>query len=232
MRYSGVATEKEMKRVPGPQRKPKRGRPSKEDQLRRGDAREILLSAAHQAMLDKDSVDISVVEIAERAGQSPAVVQYHFGGKEGLLHALLKRGTDRAVMQLSDLAKLEMPADKKLLYHIRGLIRAYYEAPYYNQLLRHLSETAPDSEKETVFREFAQPLANFYKVIIAQGVEEGVFKPVSPMLFYMTVVGASDHLFARRRTLPALFDIPDITDDMREQYADFLADLILNGIRA
>ncbi len=233
MRYPVVEAEKEMKRaVRRRPKKPKRGRPSKEDQLRRGDAREILINAAHEAMVDKDSVDISVVEIAERAGQSAAVVQYHFGGKEGLLHALLKRGTDRAMIQLAELAQMRMPAEKKLLYHIRGLIQAYYDAPYVNQLLRQLSEAAPDSEKEAVFREFAQPLAKFYEVVIAQGVEEGVFKPISPVLFYMAVVGASDHLFARRRSLPALFDVPDITDDMRQQYSDFLADMILNGIRA
>ncbi|WP_158969705.1 TetR family transcriptional regulator [Chachezhania sediminis] len=209
----------------------RRGRPSKVEQERRGDIREILLSAAHDAMIAKDSIDVSIHEIADRAGQSPAVVQYHFGGKEGLLHALLKRGTDRAVTQLADLAQMEMSADRKLRYHIRGLIKAYYEAPYVNMLMRHLSEGVPAEEGEAVFREFARPLADFYEVVIAQGVSEGTFRPISPPLFYMMLVGASDYIFARRRMLPALFAIPDMTDTLRQQYAEFLAEIVLTGIR-
>lgn len=126
---------------------------------------------------------------------------------------------------------MPLPAEKKREYHVRGLIKAYYEAPYVNQLMRYVSEAAPEGDREAVFREFARPLADFYASLIDQGVAEGVFRPVSPMHFYMMVVGASDHIFARRKSLPALFDAPDINDQMRREYTEFLTGILLNGLR-
>ncbi|MEC7259255.1 MAG: TetR family transcriptional regulator [Pseudomonadota bacterium] len=222
---------KAQKQVFGPKAKSRRGRPSKREQALRGDARDILMNAAHEVMVDRDSIEISVGDIADRAGQSPAVVQYHFGGKDGLLRALLRRGTDRAVVQLTELARMDLPAEKKLRYHIRGLIRAYYEAPYVNQLMRHISDSAPGEEREEVFREFASPLADFYAALIDQGVAEGVFQRVRPMHLYMMVVGSADHIFARRKSLPALFGIPELTDESRNDYTEFLTGIILGGLR-
>jgi TetR/AcrR family transcriptional regulator len=209
----------------------RRGRPSKQETARRGDARQLLLDAAHEAMIAKDSVDVSVMEIAERAGQSPAVVQYHFGGKDGLLRALMRRGTDRSVAQLTELAGLDMPADRKLAAHIRGLVNAYYQAPYVNALFRHLSDLAPEGETEAVFREFSQPIVRFYEKVLAQGVAEGLFRDVSVMHLYMLIVGASDHIFARRKSLPVLFGVETMDDVQRRSYSDFLTDMVLTSLR-
>ena len=211
--------------------KPKRGRPSKVEQERRGDPRQILLDAAHQAMVEKDTIDVSIVDIAEGAGQSPAVIQYHFGGKDGLLRALMSRGTEISVAQLSQLRLMDLTAEQKLTAHIRGLMKAYYQAPYVNALFRHLSDVAPDGEKEGVFREFAQPIVEFYEDVLRQGREEGSFKPVSAMHLYMLIVGASEHIFARRKSLPVLFGVSEITNEARREYSDFLTGVVLAGIR-
>lgn len=234
IRIKSAASQKATKPEPGPRpvkAKAKRGRPSKQEQARRGDPRELLLDAVHEVMVAKNSIDVSVAEIAERAGQSPAVVQYHFGGKAGLLQALMRRGADRSVAQLSDLIRMDLSPERKIAAHIRGLVKAYYQAPYVYALFRYLSDSAPEGEEEAVFREFAQPIVEFYDSVLAQGYAEGVFKKVSSMHMYMMVVGASDHIFARRRLLPALFGVDEITDEERRNYSDFLTEMVLNGLR-
>ncbi|XEU22806.1 TetR family transcriptional regulator [Tistrella mobilis] len=215
---------------PHPTHARRRGRPSKAEQARRGDARPALIEAAHELMLLKNSIDVSVVDIANRLGQSAAVVQYHFDGKDGLLWAVLRRGTNRAVEQLTNLKTEDIPADQKLRYHIRGLLKAYYDAPYVNALMHHLSENSGPGGRDAVMMEFARPLVDFYEAVLAQGVREGIFRPVEPMFVYMMLIGASDYIFSRRSALPALFDVSDLTDAIRRDYTDFLTTSLLKAI--
>ena len=52
---------------------------------------EKLLVAAGELMIERNSVDISLADIAQKSGVNAALVKYHFGNKDGLLLALLER---------------------------------------------------------------------------------------------------------------------------------------------
>ena len=53
----------------------------------RGNSREALLDAASDLMRELDTIDLGIVEIAQRAGVNHAMIRYFFGSKEGLLFA-------------------------------------------------------------------------------------------------------------------------------------------------
>ncbi len=48
-----------------------------------------LLKAAGELMTERNSIDISLSELAKKSGINAALVKYHFGNKDGLLLALL-----------------------------------------------------------------------------------------------------------------------------------------------
>ena len=54
-------------------------------------ARDILLDAARDLMIETGSSDVSLHALARRAGVTAPLVKYYFGGKEGLLTALVDR---------------------------------------------------------------------------------------------------------------------------------------------
>jgi AcrR family transcriptional regulator len=64
----------------------------------------------------------SARHIIERAGVSWGVIQHHFGGRDGLLTAVIEDAVDRLV------ASLEAVADPELVMDTEELVRATWEA--------------------------------------------------------------------------------------------------------
>lgn len=52
--------------------------------------RKALIGAALREISDRGSLDVTVAQIAERAGVSPALAHHYFGGKDGLIHATMR----------------------------------------------------------------------------------------------------------------------------------------------
>lgn len=64
------------------------GRPGGEE------SRARILDAAGQLFADRGYDGVSVRELAKRAGVNAAAINYHFGGKEGLYHAVIRKLID------------------------------------------------------------------------------------------------------------------------------------------
>src|SRR3981081_411702 len=56
-----------------------------------------LLVAASELMIERNSIDVSLSDIAQKSGINAALVKYHFSNKDGLLLALLARDAATAV---------------------------------------------------------------------------------------------------------------------------------------
>ena len=59
-----------------------------------------LLVAAGDLMIERNTTDVSLSEIAQKSGVNAALVKYHFGNKDGLLLALLARDAETEVANL------------------------------------------------------------------------------------------------------------------------------------
>ncbi len=205
-------------------------RTSRERTVTRGDTRDALLTAASDLMIEKDSIEFSLIEIGQRSGMSAALVQYHFGSKEGLMLALIERGVARATQQLSELALRQIPAVEKLKLHLNGLVNAYIRMPWTNRLLHVLMQPDNEQRAREVSELYITPVVEFYRTLLTQGVEEGSFRTVEPIYFYFVVIGACEHLAARRSVMRYAFDIQDITDGLRRDYVHFVYDIVIGGI--
>ena len=73
----------------------------------RGDARQELLSAAADVLVERGFHDASIDEIAERAGYSKGAVYWHFASKDDLFLALVDRPT-REMIELLQSAPAEL----------------------------------------------------------------------------------------------------------------------------
>jgi AcrR family transcriptional regulator len=204
------------------------GRPPKD----RPDAREELLSAASALMIEKDTIDIPLSEIAQRAGLNSALVSYHFGGKEGLLLALAKRDTAKTLREMDALMTMDIPPEEKLRKHLAGVINFNFRFPYMTRLVHALLRDAKSASAREITEFFTLPVTRAQAKIIEDGVKSGRFAPVNTMLFYFSSVGACDYLFWGSSALQFVFGIDKVDDDLRRQFIDHTVDLMMKGCLA
>jgi TetR/AcrR family transcriptional regulator len=196
------------------------------------DSRATLLKTAGELMNERNTIDISLSELAAQSGLNSALVKYYFGNKEGLLLALLEHDAAIAIHELAHLLELSLPPTVKLKLHIAAVINTFHRSPYLNRLLHAMlddrnSET--DSAKK-IAKFFVKPFAKLQRQLLDQGVAAGQFRKVDPMFFYVSVLGACDLLFNARFTLRAVFGAAQITEKLREQYIDHVSGMVLQGI--
>src|ERR1043166_7075746 len=88
-----------------------------------------LLVAASELMIERNSIDVSLSDIAQKSGINAALVKYHFGNKDGLLLALLARDSQSEIENLDYLMRQPISPTEKLRLHIAGIIKAYHRFP-------------------------------------------------------------------------------------------------------
>lgn len=193
-------------------------------------ARALLLSAASELMRERDSLNFTLSDIAERASVNSALVKYYFGNKVGLQWALLERDLTTAITELQELVKLDMHVVKKMRHHLAGLIQLYFRYPYLNRLVIYTMRGSSEEDAQKLSDQFFKPICDAYETLINEGVRGGVFKPVDPKLFYFTAIGSCDQIFSAKFVLKYVYNIDDITDDLKHSFIDSTLKIIMEGL--
>ena len=167
---------------------------------------DLLLDATSALMIERNTVDVTFVEIAQKSGLNAALIRYHFGSKLGMFMALLERDAGPTFDDLERLVQSDMDAAQKLRHHVHGIIKVYFRYPYMNRLVAALAVETDSETARFISERFSRPLANAQKAILEQGEAEGLFRKLDPMLFYFSLVGACDHLFNARHSLKYAFE--------------------------
>lgn len=199
---------------------------------RDGDAREILLNAARDLMIEVGTHDVSLHAIARKAGFATPLVKYYFGGKEGLLVALVERDTERSLAQLQDLLAMPIDPVSKLRIHITGIIRTYDRVPYLLGLLGEILRGQGFNSKDKIRNSFALPLIEAQRSIIEEGIREGLLKEYDPDQIYFFIVGACQYLFAARVAFRDVMGGKPADPEFAKDFAATAVDIIINGMRA
>jgi len=191
-------------------------------------SRAALMKAASDLMIERGVIDVSLSDIGQRAQLNTALVKYYFGGKSGLMLALVRDVLGKALVQMEGLTTMDLDPVVKLKLHIKGVINVYFRYPYVNRLI-HAMLLDPVLGEE-VAKTISRPLAETQRKLVEEGVRAGMLKPIDPMLFYFIILGACDHLFFGQHALRHAFGVQEIDDQLRRDYTDTLLDMVLNGI--
>src|SRR4051794_27714527 len=189
-----------------------------------------LLVAASELMIERNSIDVSLSDIAQQSGVNSALVKYHFGNKDGLLLALLARDAATEVSQLDYLMAQPIGPTAKLKLHIAGIIKAYFQFPYMNRLIHYLLHESSTEAADEVSKFFVGPLLDFQRRLLAQGVAAGEFRKVDPVLFYTSLIGACDHLFFGRHAMTRATGVGPVTEKVCRDYIAHMEALLLGGM--
>ncbi len=183
-----------------------------------------LLETTSALLSERNTLDVSLSEIAAASGLNSALIKYHFGNKEGLLLALVRRDTEKPLQQMTKLASLKVSHLKKLRQHLSGIIRTFEKAPYFNRLLNGLLDSENEEVAGAVTELFIRPVVDFQRGLLEAGASAGEFRKVDTMLFYLFVMGSCDMLYQGRSTLHRVFEVETLTTELRQTYTDFVTE--------
>ncbi len=187
-RHARTAPRSRRSRDAAPARRPPRTR----DPAR---TREALLRAG-AALFSRNGYDgTSTGAIAARARVNKALINYHFGGKQGLWDAILASLFEPAAGRLESLP--DLPPDvaiSTLIATIAGTLEARPEVAVMllREVLsggRHLDRTV-DSYLVRVF--------GAVRRILERGIETGTFRRTDPLLVHLSLIGSLIFYFATR----------------------------------
>lgn len=198
----------------------------------RGSGREALIAAASELMNERDTLEISLSEIAARANANSALVKYYFGNKQGLMLAVLERDVGRSLDQLNLLVDSPASPAEKLRVHIAGLINLYFRCRYLNKLLFALLRDSTPDQAQQISDKLVRPAAEAQRRVLEEGVRSGDFRQVDPMLFYFTVIGACDQFFTAQFALKTVFGQDGIDDELRRRFIDHTTSILISGVSA
>jgi len=185
-----------------------------------------LLKALRECLRCKMHSELTLKEVAQRAGTSPEMVRYYFGGKDGLIVALLRQTAERFSRMMADLERDILRVEGSPTQHIiHELLMFYLDERHvtrvsiaeFNRNTSRIAEEFLHSRSEVV-------VGNIHG-LIAMLVESGYYDPaVDPRRLAMTILAMVTGPVTFLAVLPDKWvSEKDLGGD---EWAAYLADLI------
>jgi TetR/AcrR family transcriptional regulator len=219
---SGRGSGRPRRRVGRPRATPSTGELSPRDEI---------LAAAARLFAERGVSDVTMSEIAARAGLRQASLYYWFRRKEQILAEIVDQ-VNR--VPLDFVLRLEQEAGDpavQLWRLVRFDVSALCSFPFDINEVHRLSGRAP-AAFEVYWRE-RQALNDAVERLISRGIASGAFRPVEPRLAALVVLSDDEGLQNWHRPVDGrrLAGRPD-GDYTVEEIGEFMADLTLRGLLA
>ncbi len=193
------------------------------------DTRTKLIDTATPLFADNGLAGVSVRELAQAAGANVAAVSYHFGGKEGLYHAVLEYQFEPIAAALERIKTMStLPPVERLSHYASLVAGVHHQRPY---LLRfvHSELTSPTAVFEAVIKKYIPRIFHFLHQSLAEGVAAGDFRPGLDLGFAtISLAGILNFYFIVRPMASQLLPINEFSD---ERYVNQAFAIYLDGIR-
>ncbi len=166
-------------------------------------------------------------EIAERARVNKALIYYHVGDKQKLFDVVISRVIRTATEEINDVdsGKEGLTPVEYLESYMKGFYRFFRRHPDYPKvIIRELLAGGMNLNMElsVPLMELLSPLTNY----IERGVDEGFFRPVSPLVIHLVIVSALNAFI-----LGSSFIDKYNSDAPGDDILSIFFDVVLNGIR-
>jgi len=201
--------------------------------LARGDGRDEILRAALACFAETGYDGTSIADIARAAGVGHPLVHYHFQTKDLLWReAVVHAFKDLAVaFQAVSLAADDLEPVDALKVVIKAFVRFCSQYPQHIAIL--FSEgTAKSDRFDWAVETWLKPLHNRVDTLILEAVRRGQIRDVPPVHLANLIVGAAVQFASARELIRQLYDYDTADPANVASHADWLVDVMLNGIRS
>lgn len=187
--------------------------------------RDKLIDIARQLFAHKGIENTTMNDIAIAAEKGRRTIYTYFKNKRDIYNAVVETESDKVLSKLSEIAKLQIPADEKLMEFIFQRFDAMKDLVHRNGSLR--AGFFRDVRKVERARKAISPKeVHILETILQEGVDSGIFRikhvDKTAMVMILCLQG---------------LDVPYIRENFRElgiekdKLRDYLSDFILYGIK-
>ena len=146
-----------------------------------------ILAAAAPEFAERGYAGARVDRIARRARVNKAMLYYHFGSKQALYHALLRRTFNTAAERIQAIGAAGGSPAEKVDRIVAGMAALIHEHEFLPAImLREMAEGGAHLDRETLDALVGVPRA--VAAVVMEGVAKGVFRQVHPMFAYLSMV--------------------------------------------
>ncbi len=200
------------------------------------DSRAKILDIAESLFSRRGYAGVGMREVALGVGLGKSSLFHHFPTKLELYNEVLARALSRLGDSLAPALRATLDPAARLERLIDALVDGLAEHPTTARLaLRSLfeeDEVGYDPEAPPPYEETLRQLIGGFQALIAQGVEAGVFRPVSPGHLTQTLIGATVYHFASSDLGEEILGNPIFSADQVEERKRELKSLVRGGIVA
>lgn len=148
----------------------------------------LLLKTAESLFANFGYEGTTIRAIAEQSGSNSAMINYYFGSKESLYHALFENHLGDMLKKIEAVEyNGENPTKRLTIFLEYYCGRIQTNQDYYRILFSQLFGTQ-NSEIMEIVSALRMSIFNFLKKTIADGVNRGDFKPVDEEIFAMNIM--------------------------------------------
>lgn len=196
------------------------------------DSRHAVFSAAAELFSARGFDGVGVDDIASAARVNKAMIYYHFDSKLALYREVVRHMLRLVGDLVTTAADAPEPVDRRLTAFIAAFTSMADERAWFPPLmLREIAEGAPRLDPETLA--LMKTVFEAFTRILVDGQRAGLFRPIDPILAYMSILGPILLNSARERVahrpgridLPMFADVPhtDLTLHMQQAALRLLA---------
>jgi len=186
-----------------------------------------LLEAARDHFLKRDFKAVSLRQIASSAGVNGAMVNYYFGGKQGLYLAMVDEvfeSLESKMAGLSDNAEFSITG----FSHSYCLLLA--ENPWWPNFVAREILFGEGETKEEVLQRFSKMIAPKLSHAISQEVESGNYrKDLNPELTIMSLLGMIIFPFLAAPMIERVYGMT-LDESMANKLSTHNVELFMNGV--
>jgi TetR/AcrR family transcriptional regulator len=188
-----------------------------------------LIEAATPLFAKKGYAAVSVREVSQAASANVAAVSYHFGGKEGLYHAVLEYQFEPIAQALERIKTMPAPPPAERLALYASFVAGVHRQRPYLLRFMHGELTNPTSGFDAVIKKYIPQVFRFLHQALADGVAAGEFRPGLDAGFAtISLAGILNFYFIAKPIAREVLPLSGLAD---EQYTAQAFDIFLKGIR-
>lgn len=193
--------------------------------------REALLEAGARLFATHGYDGATVDTISREAGVNPALISYHFGGKQGLYTAVLLSAVRAAKKELEPVCSSRLAPDERLREFISAFGRFAQRIPHFPIIVVREEMSGGRHMEDEVLAEFTG-FFGLDREILEEGRRQGVFRDVDPHAAHLIVVGALIFFFLSkpfRDRLEPEEKLPVVSPELSD-YVRLVQDVIVRGL--
>src|SRR5688572_5737833 len=169
--------------------------------------RDDLLRAGAQVFAEHGFDGATAERIAARAGTTKAMINYHFRSKQGLYEAILLSTFTELAGRIDAVRASGGPAPEQLRAFIDAFAgEAALRPTFPPMMVREVLSGGAHLPEQAFLR--VMGVMGVLRGVVEQGVKEGTFRPVDPLLTHLSLVGILLFFFAtepfRRKAAPRI----------------------------